>query len=72
MNTEGDSNMFEDNRLYPANADELRLIATYSAMAHWRCEGRGPAYIKLGPKIFYRGQDLNVWINAQRHEPAAA
>ena len=64
--------MFEDDRLYPANADELLALIPYSTMAHWRSEGRGPAFIKIGPKVFYRGRDLNAWLDANRQEPPAA
>ena len=41
-------------------------------MAHWRSEGRGPPYIKIGPKVAYKGSDLIAWLDAQRIEPAAA
>ena len=66
--------MFENDRLYQTDADELRAIAPRSTMAHWRSEGRGPAFIKIGPKVVYRGGDLNAWLdwNTIRHEPAAA
>ena len=64
--------MFENDRLYPTTADELLMIAPRSTMAHWRSEGRGPAFIKIGPKVVYRGCDLNAWLGANtvRHEPA--
>jgi predicted site-specific integrase-resolvase len=27
-------------------------------LARWRCEGRGPQYMKIGGKILYRLQDV--------------
>ena len=47
----------------------LRAIAPASTMAHWRCEDRGPAYVKLGLKVAYRGGDLNDWIESQTIRP---
>ena len=41
-------------------------------MAHWRCEARGPAFIKLGLKVAYRGRDLNDWLESQTVRPTAA
>jgi hypothetical protein len=40
--------------------------------ARFRCERKGPAYFKLGGRIFYRRADLLAWRNANRVEPAAA
>lgn len=62
--------MFDDNRLYPADHPDLRQIAPYSTMAHWRCEGRGPAFIKIGLRVAYRGRDLNAWLDARTVRPA--
>ena len=30
--------------------------------AKWRCLGSGPAYLKIGGRIFYSGCALNAWI----------
>ena len=64
--------MFADDKLYLTTDDALREIAPASTMAHWRSEGRGPPYIKIGPKVAYRGGDLNAWLEAQTVRPAAA
>ena len=64
--------MFQDDTLYAANDPTLRKIAPYSTMAHWRCEGRGPRFIKIGPRVAYRGRDLNDWLAARTVEPRAA
>ena len=68
--------MFDETRLYLTGDPALRAIAPASTMAHWRCENRGPAYIRLGQKIGYSGRDLNAWLEQRRvptaDQPAAA
>ena len=64
--------MFDESRLYPASDPALMAIAPYSTMAHWRSEGRGPAYLKYGGRVMYKGGDLNRWLDEHRVEPAAA
>ena len=64
--------MFDPNTLYFVNDEALRAIAPTSTMAHWRSEGRGPAFVKLCGKVAYRGSDLNDWIESQTVHPAAA
>ena len=64
--------MFDENKLYMAGHPALRAIAPYSTLAHWRSEGRGPAYIKIGSRVAYRGTDLNRWLLARTVVPAAA
>ena len=64
--------MFEDTRLYPARDDALRILGTYQTLAHWRSAGTGPAYVKVGAKVFYTGRDLNAWLEAQTVRPGEA
>ena len=66
--------MFENNKLYFTNDEALSALAPYSTLAHWRCQGRGPAFVKLGSRVAYRGADLNAWLEAQtvRPQPTAA
>ena len=61
--------MFRDDKLYLAGDPALLVLGPYSTLAHWRCEGRGPAFIKLGSKVAYKGSDLNAWIKAQTVRP---
>lgn len=61
--------MFDENKLYLTNDPALRAIAPYSTMAHWRCEGRGPAYVKIGPRVAYSGRALNEWLTARTVHP---
>ena len=43
--------MFDDDKLYLTDDPALRVLGPYSTLAHWRSEGRGPAYVKLGTRI---------------------
>lgn len=61
--------MFDENTLYPANDPAVLKLAPYSTMAHWRSEGRGPAYIKLGSRVVYAGKALNEWLAARTVVP---
>ena len=64
--------MFDESKLYLAGDPALRAIAPYSTMAHWRCEGRGPAFIKIGSRVAYSGRALNRWLDERTVQPKAA
>lgn len=61
--------MFDDDMLYSADDPALLILGRPSTLAHWRSEGRGPAYIKMGRRVAYRGSDLNEWLAAQTVRP---
>ena len=54
--------MFGESRLYFTDDPALLALAPYSTLAHWRCEGRGPAYVKIGSRVAYCGSGLNEWL----------
>lgn len=64
--------MFEAGKLYKPTDPALAVIGSPSALATWRHEGRGPAYVKLGARVAYRGEDLNDWIESQTVRPGVA
>ena len=64
--------MFDDDKLYLTSDPALQALGPYSTLAHWRSEGRGPKFIKLGSKVAYRGRDLNEWLAERTVEPVAA
>ncbi|MFG1204407.1 helix-turn-helix domain-containing protein [Xanthobacter aminoxidans] len=37
----------------------------------WRCRGRGPKYVKLGGRVFYRPDDLEAFIRSSVVDPTA-
>ena len=61
--------MFEAGKLYFTNDPALLVIGRPSTLAHWRSEGRGPAFIKIGRRVAYRGSDLNAWLDDRRIRP---
>ena len=64
--------MFDNSKIYFAGDPAVLALAPYSTMAHWRCEGRGPAFVKIGPRVAYRGIDLNSWLESRMVHPTAA
>ena len=52
--------MFDPSRLYFLH--ELGEIAPTSTLSKWRHYGVGPAYVKLGGRVRYKGDELNRWI----------
>ena len=65
----GGNQMFDDERLYLAGDPALLVLGSPSTLSHWRCQGVGPAYIKLGSRVAYRGSDLNQWLAARTVRP---
>lgn len=61
--------MFIQDQLYVTSDPALRVLGSTSALAHWRAEHRGPAYVKLGKRVLYRGCDLNSWLEEQVVKP---
>ena len=66
MNT---TNLFDENRIYQSKDPEiLTLLGSPQKQAQMRYYKRGPAYFKLGRKVFFHGNDLNSWANTNRVE----
>lgn len=40
-----------------------------STLANWRSAGRGPKYLKLGAKVYYRLADLDSWMQSRVRDP---
>lgn len=59
----------DPEKLYPDTDPLLDELGARQTRARYRSEGRGPAYIKLGRRIFYRGDDLIAWVTANRVQP---
>jgi len=56
-----------------AEPDAAHYIGyTQSALRKWRCEGRGPAYVRAGRSVRYRISDLDRWLETHRVEPDAS
>ena len=46
-----------------------RLRQQTTTLAAWRVGGRGPAYVKVGRKVFYKPSDVSAWLTKQRRVP---
>ena len=33
----------------------------------WRVSGRGPKYVKLGKRVYYRVSDVTAWVDSHIH-----
>ena len=64
--------MFDKTKLYFTSDPALLALVPYSTMAHWRSEGRGPAYVKIGSRVAYNGRALNEWLEARTVKPKEA
>ena len=57
--------------LLPAEVSEILRITT-GQLANWRCEGRGPKYVKNGgdqrSRVFYRRSDVDAFIEGNVRE----
>lgn len=45
------------------------LDVSLKTLKHWRAQGQGPKYVRLGRGVFYRRKDITEWINASVQEP---
>ncbi len=61
--------VFEPDRIYGDSDRELDLIATKTLRAQWRHRRVGPAWIKFGRRVKYRGSDLNDYVEENRVSP---
>jgi hypothetical protein len=57
--------------LSPADLAELIGVDTRT-LAIWRCQCRGPDFVKLGRAVFYRRTDVQAWVglNVQQTDRA--
>ena len=63
--------MFQDDRLYRTDDEELLVLGTPGSMAIKRHKGQGPPFIKAGQRVLYSGRDLNDWLNERRVTPTS-
>ena len=64
--------MFSEDKLYQTSDPALLALASPQTLAHWRCQMRGPCFIKAGGRIIYRGSDLNAWLESRTVHTKAA
>ena len=64
--------MFDPDKIYLNGDPDLLVLGRPSTLNHWRCEGQGPPYVRLGSRIGYKGADLNEWISSRTVQPTQA
>ena len=64
--------MIDPEELIPDPEVEKILHQRPQTLAVWRSEKRGPAYVKIGRRVFYRRSDIAKWLGDQLHETKAA
>jgi hypothetical protein len=53
------------------SADAAALLRVKPAtLPQWRYLGRGPRYLKVGARAFYRRSDIAAWLAEQMRDPA--
>ena len=57
--------MMERRLLKPKEVEKVYNIDA-GTLANWRCQGRGPVYVKYGRKVLYPIRALEVW--CQSHQ----
>jgi hypothetical protein len=60
------STLTDDLALMTADAAAIFLCTAPSWLAKLRMSGRGPLYIKMSRRVYYRRADLVAWIDQRR------
>jgi hypothetical protein len=61
----------DPDELVPSDEAARKIHQRPETLTAWRHERRGPAYVKIGRKVFYRRNDIAAWLGAQRRDPGA-
>jgi predicted DNA-binding transcriptional regulator AlpA len=59
----------EPEELITSAQAAARLGLKEQTLTAWRCDNRGPAFIKIGRAVWYRQADIAAFIAACRCEP---
>jgi predicted DNA-binding transcriptional regulator AlpA len=64
--------LYREMDLIPPETLARALGLSQSRLAQWRGQGLGPAYVKLGKRVFYRREFVAAWIEKSICKPAVA
>ena len=59
----------DPSELVPDGETARLLDKKRNTLAGWRCAGEGPAFVKVGRRVYYRRADIMAWLGTQRREP---
>jgi predicted DNA-binding transcriptional regulator AlpA len=48
----------------PSDQMSACLGISKKTLARWRCEGRGPDFVKIGRQVYYRSDTVRSWLDA--------
>lgn len=63
--------MTDPGELIPSDEAAKQLRQKPATLVAWRNQNRGPAYFRIGRRVFYAPADIARFIATQRHEPEA-
>jgi hypothetical protein len=63
MGTDNSAPAGDAEHLLPEIDAATRLHLSPKTMQAWRVQGRGPPFVKLGRRVFYRSSDLKNFID---------
>lgn len=58
-----------DDGLWGADEAARKLGVTSSTLTTWRSLGKGPAYIRVGRRVFYRPTNVLSWLGGREIDP---
>ena len=64
------ANIYDDERIFFPEDPELRVLSSTEKLAQLRHRNTGPAFVRIGRRIGYFGNDLNAYLNARRVDPS--
>jgi len=57
--------------VFDTNTAAPLLGITPGTLQVWRCQGKGPRYIKSGSKVIYRLRDINAYLDSRTRKSTA-
>lgn len=51
--------------LFRSSVTAKYLTVSKQTLDLWRCQGRGPKFLKIGRAVCYRRSDLDEWLKGQ-------
>ena len=72
LSPEGALAAVDPEELVSSDATAGLLGVRAQTLIAWRCDDRGPPYIKIGRSVWYRRADIAAFIGAQRCVPGGA
>ena len=58
-------------QVHPPKVAAQRLGVSEASLARWRCDGSGPAFVKIGGRVGYLDEDLDAYLERARRSTTA-